>query len=175
MTIGTRLLDELRTVAVYTLLFSAWFFFFTLAKVLILAQYEIRAGGVSAAVVFALILAKVVLVLEHVSLGEWTRVRPAWVEVAARTALYGVGVLVVLLAEKAFELRREAEGVTHAMLLALRHEHAAHVVADAICVTGALLLFNAMSVVRRHLGVGGLRAMFLAPLPEAPPAARRQG
>jgi hypothetical protein len=39
-------------------------------------------------------------------------------------------------------------------------------------VTGALLLFNMHSVVRRHLGPGALARMFMQPLPEEPPADR---
>ncbi|MGE5161732.1 MAG: hypothetical protein ACM3O5_09510 [Betaproteobacteria bacterium] len=163
MSVATRLKEELRAVGLYTLFFAAWFSVFVLLKVLILAEYEIRSSGVTAGLVGALILAKVVLLLEHVPLGAWVQRRPAWVDVAVRTLLYGIGVLLVLLLEKAFELRHEAGGLLPSLARLLEHEDVPHVIANAICVTGALLVFNGMSVVRGGLGPGGLARLFTAP------------
>ena len=111
-------------------------------------------------------MAKVVLVLEHVPLGALTRDRPALVHVAVRTGLYGLGVLVVLLLEKAFEARHEYGGFASSVAQVIRHQDIHHVLAAAIGVTGALLVFNALFVIRRHLGKRGLLRLFLAPLPE---------
>ena len=163
MTFGTRLQAELREVALYTAFFGAWFLFFMLVKVLILDEYEIHAGKLTAALIAALVLAKVVLVAQHVPLGSWTRRQPAWLEILARTALYGVGVLLVLLAERAFELRHEAGGLGNALLRSVREEGSAHVLANALCAAAALLLFNVLMLVRDHLGSGWLRAMLRAP------------
>ena len=41
-----------------------------------------------------------------------------------------------------------------------------HVWVNTICLTGALLGYNVLSVVRRYLGQGGLLRLFLLPLPE---------
>jgi len=43
-----------------------------------------------------------------------------------------------------------------------------HVWINAICLSGALFTYNALSVIRRHLGAGGLRRLFLVPLPHEP-------
>jgi hypothetical protein len=155
--------EELGSVALYTLFFGAWFATFILLKTLILAEYEIRFSGLTAAFVGALILAKVVLLLEHVSLGEGFARRPAWVEVAVRTALYAVGVLVVLLLEKAFEVRHEHGGVLRALAGILRHEDIPHVVANAIVATGALLVFNVFSMIRKRLGPRALLDLLRTP------------
>ena len=55
-----------------------------LLKYLVLAEYQVAFHGLSVALVGALVLAKVVLVLEHVALGQWVRARPAWVDVVLR-------------------------------------------------------------------------------------------
>ena len=162
-TLRSRLSEELRLLGAYTAFFAAWFLALLVLKWLTLAEYHIRFHGLTAALVAALVLAKVVLLMEHVSLGAWARSKAAWVGVALRTALYGICVIVVMFLETAFEMRHEAGGPIEAVARAVRHEDAPHVLADAIYVTGALLIFNAMSVLRRHLGDGGLWRLFTAP------------
>jgi hypothetical protein len=43
-----------------------------------------------------------------------------------------------------------------------------HVWANLICIAGALLGYNAIMVVRRHIGNRELFRIFLVPLPEQP-------
>jgi hypothetical protein len=114
----------------------------------------------------ALIVANVVLVLEYVPLGAWTRLRPSWHDIVLRTALYAFGVFVVMIIEKAFEARHESGGFGPALMGIFRHADIYHVWANTIVVTGALLVFNTLSVIRRHLGKGELIRLFLTPLPE---------
>lgn len=150
---------------VAALFFGSWITVLLVLKDLLLAEYDIAFHGWSVALVGALVLSKVVLVLEHLPLGAWIGGRPAWVDVTARTLLYGLGVLVVLLLEKAFEGRHEYGGFGASMKSVFQHAEIHHVWVNTICLTGALLTFNALSVVRRHLGEGGLRRLFLQPLP----------
>jgi hypothetical protein len=42
-------------------------------KQLLLAEYQIEVGGLSRTLIGALVVAKVVLVMEHVPLGQWVR------------------------------------------------------------------------------------------------------
>ena len=172
MTIGNRLKEELRTLAIYTALFGAWFLTFLVMKDLILTEYAIEPVGVTTALVAALVLAKAVLLLEHVDLGAWSHRKPAWIEVALRTLLYAAGALLMLLLEKAFEARHEAGGFLNALAGVLQHRDIPHVLANAICATVALLLFNMNSVIRRHLGAGTVIRMFRQPLPQAEHADR---
>ncbi|HSR13402.1 MAG TPA: hypothetical protein VLS90_18290 [Thermodesulfobacteriota bacterium] len=161
-----KLKKEINALVLATVYFGSWIGVFMILKKLILAEYRIEFHGLSLAVVGTLVLAKVVLVLEHVPLGSWTRSRPAWVHVVLRTALYAVGVLVVLVLEKAFETRHEHGGFGPSILAVFHHPEAPHVWANTICLTGALLGYNILSCVRRRLGEGGLARLFLAPLPE---------
>jgi hypothetical protein len=172
MSASAKLKEEIRSVGLYTLFFGAWFSMFMLMKDLVLSEYEIRFFDMSAVLVGALILAKVALLMEHVSLGAWTREKPAWVDVVVRTMLYSIGVLLVLILEKAFDVRHEQGGVLATLSRLLRHEDIYHVLANAICAGGALLTFNALSVMRRSLGAGTLRRIFLTSL-QATESARR--
>jgi hypothetical protein len=163
MSIQDKLKHELRAVVLVTLFFAAWLGVFTGLKVLILEDYQIRFGSVSAVLIGALILAKVVLILEHVSLGSWLRNHPILVDAVLRTLLYGFGTLVVILLEKAFESRHEEGGFGPALMKVFQHRDMPHVWANTICVTGALLFYNLLSALNRHLGTGGLARVFLSP------------
>jgi hypothetical protein len=166
VSIPGKLRSELRTVGLTTLFFAAWFAVLIALKSLILAEYSIEFRGLSIVVIGALIVAKVVVVLENVPIDRWIGERTALTDVLVRTTLYGLGVVVVLLVEKAFEARHEAGGFIPSLLQVVRHEDLPHILAAAIGVTGALLVFNTMSVIRRHVGNRGLFELFLSPLPE---------
>ena len=93
----------------------------------------------------ALVVAKVVLVMEHVPLGPWVRKQPAALEVTLRTLLYTVGVLMALLIEKAFEARHEDGGFVPALVQVFQHRDIHHVWANTIAVSCALSGFNALA------------------------------
>jgi hypothetical protein len=161
-----RAREELKSVGATTLFFAAWFGVLMLLKWLVLAEYDIEFRNVSFALIGALIVAKVVLVLENVPLEKWMGDRSALTHVLLRTGLYGLGILVVLLLEKAFEARHEYGGFFRALTQIIQHEDLPHVLAAAIGVTVALFVFNAMSIIRRHLGNRGLLRLLLSPLPD---------
>src|SRR6516164_9695850 len=88
MSYAKKVVKELRAVLVTTLYFAFCFGLLVLLKRLYLAEYQIEFRGLSLALVGALVAAKVVLVLEHVSLGQWIRAHPVMLEVVLRTLLY---------------------------------------------------------------------------------------
>lgn len=163
-----KLGEELKTLASVTLYFGCWMATLLTIKDLLLEEYQIPLNRMSMAVVGTLVLAKVVLVLEHVSFGAWVRKRPAWVDVLLRTVLYALAVLMVLLLEKAFEGRHEYHGFLPSLFAVSHHADVYHVWVNAICVTGALLSYNLLTVVRRRLGKGGLARLLMSPLPKEP-------
>jgi hypothetical protein len=166
MSLRQKLKNEIKAVALATLYFATWIGVLVVLKELALAEYRIEFHGLSLALVGALVLAKVVLVLEHVPLGAWIRTQPALLEVILRTALYAFGVLVVLVLEKALEGRHDHGGFGPSLIAVFQHAEVHHVWVNTICLSGALLGYNALSVVRRHLGEGGLIRLYLSPLPE---------
>jgi hypothetical protein len=166
MSFRQKLRKEIKAVALATVYFATWIGVLMVLKTLLLAEYQIQFHEWSLVLVGALILAKVVLVLEHVPLGEWIWTRPALVDVILRTVLYALGVLVVLLLEKAFEGRHEHGGFGPSLMAMFQQAEGHHVWVTTICLSGALLGYNMLSVVRRHLGEGGLVRLFFSPLPE---------
>lgn len=146
-----------------TLFFAAWLGVFMELKVLILEDYQIHFSGFSMVLIGAMILAKVVLILEHVSLGSWLRDQPVLVDVLLRTLLYALGTLVVMLLEKAFDSRHEHGGFGPALMNVFQHRDMPHVWANTICVSGALLFYNLLSALNRHLGSRGLVRVLLLP------------
>ncbi|HUU72278.1 MAG TPA: hypothetical protein VMW70_06615 [Burkholderiales bacterium] len=163
-----KLKHEVTAVAVLMLYFGSWLSALVLLKHLLLAEYRIAAYGFSVALIGALVLSKVVLVLEHVSLGQWVRSRPAWVDVVLRTLLYSLGVFVVLLLEKSFEGIREHDGFAASMIALFQDADMLHVGLNTICLSAGLLSYNMLSVISKRLGRGALLRMFLEPLPDKP-------
>lgn len=157
-----KLGQELKTIGLVTLYFGIWLAALLTIKRLILEEYQIQVSDMSMALVGALVMSKVVLVLEHVSLGRWVRNQPAWVDVLLRTAFYILGVVFVLLLEKSFEGRHEYGSFASSLSAVFQHDNIYHVWVNAICLTGALLSYNLVAVVRRHLGAGGLARLFLS-------------
>lgn len=164
MTFKERAKEEIREVGLITLYFASWFLALMLLKRMLLAEYQIAAGGLSMAFVGALVVAKVVAILEHVSLGRWVRTLPAAVDVVARTLLYTAAIAVVLWLEKGFDMRGEAGGFGAGLAAAFAHRDANHVWAAALGIGLGLLGFNVFSLVRKRLGEGGLHRLLATPL-----------
>ena len=160
-----KLKEELRSLVEAMLYFGAWIGALILIKSLILEEYHITFTGWSTAFIGALILAKVVLILENVSLGTWVRKQSVWIDVLLRTVMYVVGVFVVMVLEKAFESRHDHGGFVNALEVIFKHADMPHILANTICISGALLGYNMLAVVRRYLGAGGLLKLFRSPLP----------
>jgi hypothetical protein len=163
MSIQEKLIHELRAVVLVTLFFAMWLGALMILKLFILEDYHIRLGGFSMVLIGALVLAKVVLILEHVPLGAWLRHQPVLVDVILRTIIFAFGTFVVILLEKAFESRHERGGFGPALMNVFQHRDMPHVWANTICVTGALLFYNLLAALNRHLGSGGLVKVFLSP------------
>jgi hypothetical protein len=166
MGIPVRLMQELKTLALVFLYFACWLGILFLIKHLVLAEYHIEFSGVSGALIGALVLSKVVMILEFVPLGKWLQHTPAWVDVVVRTLLYSLGVLVVLLLEKAFEGRHEYGGFSTSLAALFDHPDLYHVWLNLIVVSGALFVYNLLSVINRYIGEGGVKRLLMMPLPQ---------
>lgn len=165
MSVASKLREEVRSLTLAFLYFMIWIGGFVALKALVLAEYHIQFSQWSMILVGALVLAKVVLILEHVSFGAWVGRRPAWVAVVLRTALYTLGVFLVLLLEKGFEGRHEYGSFAASVTDQLNNANTAHILASTLCLCGALLGYNVYSVIRLQLGERTLADLFLSPLP----------
>jgi hypothetical protein len=175
MSLRHKLVKEFRVVAVTTFYFAICFGLLVLLKRLYLAEYQIRFRGLSLALLSALLVGEVVLLLEHVTLGQWVRNHAVAIDVVLRTLLYTFGVLVVLVLERGFEVRHEHGGFAAGIVWVFQHRDMHHVWADSIAVGAALLAFNALSAVRRHLGEGRLHRLFLEPPVDEAKGEEREG
>jgi len=128
-------------------------------------EYGIDLSGFAFALIGALIVAKVVLVLDPVLLGRWVGRHPAFVDVLLRTFLYGLGVTLVLVLEQAFDGRHDYGGFAASLTHVAQHVDIYHVWIDSIVISLSLLVFNVFAVIRRHLGTGGLARLLLSPRP----------
>ena len=160
MSLARKIREEVRAIALTALYFFSWMLVLVVVKRLILAEYDIKFRGFMVALVSSLIIAKVVVVLQHVPLGPMVWKRPAVVTVIVHTILYGAGVAVMQLLEKAFESRHEYGGFGPALSNVFHHRDIDHVWVNTIWLTCALLQFNVLSVLRQRFGDRELIKLF---------------
>jgi hypothetical protein len=159
-----KLLKELKAILLVSLYFLVWFGTLMILKVLLLSEYSIEFYGASKVIVGALIVAKAVLILEHVPLG--LNNKPAIVDILLRTFLYLAGVAVILILEHALEARHEYGGFLNALKNVTKSADIYHVLVTLICVFGALFFYNLGSVISGRLGKGGLWEVMISPVQE---------
>lgn len=160
MSVKEKLVRELKDLGLITLYFALWIGVIMLLKKLLLAQYGIQFSALALALVGTLLLAKVVLIMEHIPMGTWVGRQPAIVPVLLRTLLYALGVLIVLSLERAFEARHKYGSFARALAEVYQHPEYSRVLFNTICLTLALLGYNILSVLRQHFGKKGLRTLF---------------
>ena len=108
MSLRARVEHELKEVGMVTLYFVACLGVTVGLRKLILAEYEIQFYGLSAAAIGALILAKVVVVLQHTRIGtRFDATHPVGIAAGYKMGLYGIIVALVLIAERMFDAYRE--------------------------------------------------------------------
>lgn len=160
MEILKPILKEIKTVTRVAAYFAIVFLMMMLMKKLYLEDYDIEFYGVSKALIGALILSKVVILMEFISLGKWVQHQPAIVDIILRTLLYTAGVLVVLILEGAFEKRHEAGGFGEAISYVLNHRDIYHVWATILGSSFAIFVYNAFSVLQLYMGKKGVTKLF---------------
>ena len=79
-----------------------------------------------------------------------------------RTLLYAISVFVARLREKVFEARDESGGFGSLLTNLFHHREIPHVWANTIAVGWALLVFNALTVLREYVGDDKLLGPFLS-------------
>jgi hypothetical protein len=155
------LAEELRSLAWLTFYFAACFVVIMLLKHLWLEEYGIAFSGVATALLAAVITAKVVIVLDYLPMTKWLQGLPGIVEVVTRSAIYTSFVLVVMIAEKAFESRAQHGGLIIAPTRIFDHPDMPAVLGSAIIIGLAFLSHNAFQIVRRGIGSKRMAELFL--------------
>ena len=161
-----KLKEELKSLGIIMLYFGLWFAFMIILKTLLLRQYDIEFKGLSMALVGSLIVGKVILIIDHIPLSSLIERQPAIIEILFRTFLYSVGIILILILEKAFELSHEAGGYFEAIPLVFMKEDVNHFYANSLAAICALLGFNLFSLFGKYFGKGGFRKVLLSPPPK---------
>jgi hypothetical protein len=155
-----KVVHEIVIVARTTAYFALFFIFIIVIKKLMLEDYDIEFTGLSQALIGALIMAKVIILMDMISLGSWVQRQPPIVDTILRTLLYSVGVLVVVLLEKTFESRHKAVGFSNAFNYVLHHKDIYHVWVNSLGAMVSIFFYNAFAVVQRLLGKKGTYKLF---------------
>jgi hypothetical protein len=155
-----KVLHEIIVIARTATYFALVFIFMMVMKKLYLKDYDIEFTGISQALIGALIMSKVILLLQLISLGPWVQRQPPVVDVIIRTLMYSMGVLIVVVLEKVFEVRHEVSGLGDGITHVLDHRDVYHAWATTLGASASIFFYNAFSVVQRLLGKNGTYKLF---------------
>ncbi|MGF1467806.1 MAG: hypothetical protein ACFCGT_16905 [Sandaracinaceae bacterium] len=169
------LVEEGRLVLAVTAYFLVCFGLVGILKYLTLAQYHIAPHELGQAVVLALVLGKVVVVLDKTSFGNRFERHAVWSSVLYKSAIYTLAVAALLVVERV--LHHLLGGLTLAESLreAWDASDRNRAAATSICVMVAFIGYNAMSEVAAVVGWRRVRAFFLGPHPLSGRAAPSPG
>jgi hypothetical protein len=162
MSFLNKAFEEIKSIMRTAAYFAIVFILMMVMKSLNLREYNIEFSGMSQAIIGALIMAKVIILMELISLGKWVQKQPPVVDVILRTLLYTLGVLIVIVLEKAFEKRHEVHGFGNAISSVIYHRDIYHVWATTIGAAASIFIYNAFSIVQRKLGKHGLTRLFFS-------------
>ncbi len=160
MKVLKKIIEEIKIILRTATYFAIVFLLMMVMKKLYLKDYDIEFTGISQALIGALIMSKVIILMELITLGPWVQRQPPIVDVVLRTLLYTAGVAIVVLLEKAFEDRHKANGFADSISYVLSHRDIYHVWATTIGAAGSIFVYNSFSVVQRTMGKNGLIKLF---------------
>ena len=156
--------DELKEVGLVTVYFLICFGILLLLKKLFLAEYKVQFNALSAAVIGALVIGKVVVILDKTAIGNRFREsHAAYIDITYRSLIYTFFTGLVVAAEKVFHASHETDGFVPALLHALENTNINHFWATVIGVFLSFVGFNIFSTISRHLGEGELLRLFFSP------------
>ena len=150
---------ELREVFPVTLFFFLGFILVSLIVKLMLEEYDIPVKIFSQSMVAALIIGKVVLVLEQVRLEDRFPNSPKGVLVTIKTAFYGFWAIVVGFLERIVEAWRATGGFASGLHEAWMHTEIHRFSAVILCVTILFATYFTFLEVEKKMGRGAIVAL----------------
>ena len=160
-----KIKEELKSLGMIMFYFGIWFAFMIVIKTLLLREYNIEFSGLSTVFIGALIVGKVILIVDHIPFGSWIENKPAYVDIFFRTFVYSIGIIIIMIIEKAFELRHEAGGFFNAIPHVFKDTDSNHFYVNSITVLCALLGYNILNLFAKYFGKGGFRKILSSPPP----------
>jgi hypothetical protein len=157
------LLHELREAALPAAFFFVAFLVGAITKALVLESYGLTPTGVVVSVVGALIVAKAVLIADHLPLMHRFDGRPLIVSVLWKAAIYWLLCLAFRVLEELVPLWSKHGGLGAAIQHMDDEISWPLVAAVQLWLVVALLLYSALRELDRHFGRGSLRRAMLSP------------
>jgi len=155
-----RIVQEIKLVGLVSLYFLVCFGLVLTLKKLFLAEYSLEFYGISAAVVGALVVGKVVVLLDHTRVGNrFDQGHALWRGAFYKTAMYTLVALLVFAAEKVFHSYRESGNIRESLVHLWQHRDRSVMLATVLCVGLAFAGYNLYSAIDRRLGEGILRRL----------------
>ncbi len=160
MYILAKLKHEAREVGLVTLYFLLCFGFILILKKLLLAIYHIEYYALSSAVVGALVVGKIVVVLDKTRAGTRFDHRHSLGAAALyKTVTYSLCTAFVLGAEKMFHAYRESNTLSEALINVWMHQDRHIILAKILCIGLAFMGYHLYAGIDRRLGEGTLRSL----------------
>jgi len=153
------LIQEIEKLIPVTLFFFLGFGLILLIVKLILRDYSVQVGVLSRAMLFSLIVGKVVLVLENVHLDERFPNLPRSGLIAIKTAFYGTGAVIAGVVEKIVEHWRSSAGLGEAMREAWLNSSGSRFSATVLCMTLLFATYFTFVELDRAMGKGEIYAL----------------
>ena len=145
-----------------TAYFAASFFIILFLKKLFLAEYDISITGFSTAIIGALVVAKVVVILDATPLGNLFKNGPLFRNILYRSLLYSFFVGVVVFIERVFHVRHQVVGLKAALVSVVENRDMNHFWATIICIILVFIGYNLTTAINSHLGKGGLSRLLFS-------------
>jgi hypothetical protein len=152
---------ELREALAPTLFFFTAFHLVAATKTLILDAYNVTPTGLAVATVGALIVAKAVLIADNFPFINRFAGKPLVFSVLWKTAIYAVLCLAFRCIEELIPLISKHEGLGSALEHLVSEVSWPHFWALQIWLIVALIVYNAIAELDKHLGEGSMRKAFL--------------
>jgi hypothetical protein len=168
MSIQKKIIKEVRLILRTATYFAIVFVVMMVMKKLYLEDYHIEFTGLSQALIGALIMSKVIILMDLIKPPNWVLNQPPIADVILRTIMYTVGVAIVIILEKAFERRHEPGSYGDAIKYIFSHRDIYHVWATTIGVSSSIFIYLAFSILQRMLGKNALTAFFILPCTRGP-------
>lgn len=158
MSLLTKIKHEAKEVAWVTLYFFFCFGTMLTLKKLLLAGYQVDVQVISLAAVSALIIAKIIIILDHTAAGNRFDTRqPLWVAVIYKTLVYLGIAFIVFYLEKVFHAYRETGLLNQAISDVWAHKDRNLMLMKLLCVGLSFLAYNLFTGLDQRLGEGMLR------------------
>lgn len=158
----SALKHELKEIAWVTLYFFFCFGVLLTLKKLLLAEYQVEVSTVSTAAISALIVAKIVIVLDKTPAGKRfdARLSIGWAALY-KTLVYLFATFLVLFFEKLFHAYREHGMLGQAFEAVWRHKDWNLIQVKLLCIGLAFFVYHLYAGLDRRLGEGKLRRAVL--------------